>query len=940
MGAPAPCRGAPLNGRAAAFPESPQPVADDAPQLAPDYRVEWSDPFCRWLREPAGRERFRAVSILDQRPLTLLLPGPDTPTAAISVRLATWARCNTGKLVCELYDEAGVRLDRCELPADGVRDGEHHLVARLSEAQTEPGRPLRLRVSSPGAAKQNCLALWVRDASAVRSVDRVRSFRMDRFFVYRPSGVRPSPQPVRAVLALPAETAERRLMTQAVSRAFPDAVVHAVGADDLAELWSRSRDADVVFLSEAVETFDTFSFALHRRGVCSVFVETAGGWEEAPAIRPTGLLAERVRERAAARRRCRFTLHAPGRLVDNAPDPPAADPRAAALEEPPRLEALLAAARARFTPPVTVLAKAPDGADARAALVGACFGQGYPGTIDLVLIGGEPLQAEAGAETEAPGYAGVRRLRSVADAELAIAGLGRAAGDAGSHELVILADGGGWSPDFIAAHVFEHADGQDVAVIGEVRDPGEPSRPAPSRDDVQPAGFLNCTAANLSFRRRSAAGFADLVRALVAEDPVERTRLEVRCAYDTYEAGVAFRHAAEARLVRPSGETPADPRPAGALEAVGRERPLFPLVARRWLSALPRGAERRLNIVTYRWHAPHQYELYKLAHRFTLATQIGGNQFIDHWPSIDRPLRPNARLKPAAEIDPAEYDLAILHFDEHVCAAHLSNGRLGASWGDPFAWLLSMPDLPKIAVCHGTPPFVGQFAADPEPLPAFELHESDRRGLVGVLAAAGAKVVCNSHQALEEWGFEDARVIWHGFDPQEWPPATYERQVLALDPDLQRPHYRGAFETLAVTALLGGEVEVGAPVHSAPTLDAYDTAAYAQRAFRAYVESVRPFSAYLNTTRRSPMPRTRGEAMIMGITPVCLRNHDVDRFIDNGVNGFYAEEPGELAAFLRFLFSDPERPRRLGAAARATALDLFNHDRYLRAWTALIDETV
>ncbi len=32
--------------------------------------------------------------------------------------------------------------------------------------------------------------------------------------------------------------------------------------------------------------------------------------------------------------------------------------------------------------------------------------------------------------------------------------------------------------------------------------------------------------------------------------------------------------------------------------------------------------------------------------------------------------------------------------------------------------------------------------------------------------------------------------------------------------------------------------------------------------------------------------------------PVCLRHHDVDLFIDNGVDGFYADRPEELAAFI------------------------------------------
>ena len=34
-----------------------------------------------------------------------------------------------------------------------------------------------------------------------------------------------------------------------------------------------------------------------------------------------------------------------------------------------------------------------------------------------------------------------------------------------------------------------------------------------------------------------------------------------------------------------------------------------------------------------------------------------------------------------------------------------------------------------------------------------------------------------------------------------------------------------------------------------------------------------------------------------GVIPVCLRNHDVDMFIEQGIDGFYADTPEELADF-------------------------------------------
>jgi len=87
------------------------------------------------------------------------------------------------------------------------------------------------------------------------------------------------------------------------------------------------------------------------------------------------------------------------------------------------------------------------------------------------------------------------------------------------------------------------------------------------------------------------------------------------------------------------------------------------------------------------------------------------------------------------------------------------------------------------------------------------------------------------------------------------------------------------------------------------------------RNFRSYVDRIRQFKFYLNTTLRSPMPRLRGEAMMTGVIPVCLRNHDVDLFIDNGVDGFYADRPEDLADFINDAMRDPARLAAMSASA-------------------------
>lgn len=77
-----------------------------------------------------------------------------------------------------------------------------------------------------------------------------------------------------------------------------------------------------------------------------------------------------------------------------------------------------------------------------------------------------------------------------------------------------------------------------------------------------------------------------------------------------------------------------------------------------------------------------------------------------------------------------------------------------------------------------------------------------------------------------------------------------------------------------------------------------------------------------------------------GVIPVCLNNHDVSLFIENKINGFFADTPEELADYINYLFRNRAEAVQIGAAARRTALDVFNHDRYLTGWTKLLADAV
>lgn len=80
--------------------------------------------------------------------------------------------------------------------------------------------------------------------------------------------------------------------------------------------------------------------------------------------------------------------------------------------------------------------------------------------------------------------------------------------------------------------------------------------------------------------------------------------------------------------------------------------------------------------------------------------------------------------------------------------------------------------------------------------------------------------------------------------------------------------------------------------------------------------------------------------MMSGLVTVSMANHDVQLFIKNGWNGFYSESPDELADFIEFLLRNKQECRKIGERGRETAADIFNHDRYLSSWQALISEVL
>lgn len=344
---------------------------------------------------------------------------------------------------------------------------------------------------------------------------------------------------------------------------------------------------------------------------------------------------------------------------------------------------------------------------------------------------------------------------------------------------------------------------------------------------------------------------------------------------------------------------------------------------------------RPLRILTYKWHASHQYELFKAPHAFTLATHIG-TAHCNQWDYGTRPRPQNIEFAPLESINPDEYDFAILPFDEHVlnpdhCAA------LSPDWGQAFLTMLELTKgMPRAAICHGTPQI--QERDDPASGSVFgDMLPHSREALRALLE--DVHVVCNSHQAEQEWAFHKSSVIWHGFSPEEFPAGRHAGDCLTLSRNAyeQRPNYRGETFRQGVETILNGrctiEYTAAPPIHAGYAQNSQE---WAVARFQNYARYIGDFAMYFNPTVYSPMPRSRDEAMLTGTIPVTLRNHDADMFIRNGHNGFHGDSAEELAEHMLWLKRNERQRREIGRNARLTAMDVFNIDRYLSGWAELI----
>jgi len=279
-----------------------------------------------------------------------------------------------------------------------------------------------------------------------------------------------------------------------------------------------------------------------------------------------------------------------------------------------------------------------------------------------------------------------------------------------------------------------------------------------------------------------------------------------------------------------------------------------------------------------------------------------------------------------------KYDFALLHIDQQCIDERIAFGKTNV-----FKDLRSViKDIPIIVINHGTPVYPEVFnqmvEKDEGVMPSRKNGVDWAVGKMEKILEGVDKVVVNSHEAAEMWGF--GHVIIHGIDADEWWDLPKEPRVVTMispagmgEEYYGRQFFKKTREELKKKYGIQS-VWVGEGGDFAPSWDRLRD--YLGRSL-----------IYFNPTLGSPMPRSRTEAMYGGSCVITTPHQGADKFIEDGVNGFLCKvNPKSASKLIAELFFDYDRAVRIGQEGRKTALKLFGGDRFRSDWLDLVEEVL
>ena len=237
------------------------------------------------------------------------------------------------------------------------------------------------------------------------------------------------------------------------------------------------------------------------------------------------------------------------------------------------------------------------------------------------------------------------------------------------------------------------------------------------------------------------------------------------------------------------------------------------------------------------------------------------------WYYSARPLPKNAHFVPYFEKD--KYDFAILDVDQQLINPDLGKTKLFVDFNK------TVQGIPKVIINHGSPVYPEYFKKENNQISNEKAQELTIKMIKDLVE--DNPMVINSYEGAtkREWGW--GTPIWHGMNPKDWLDLPKEPRIFtSLSPGGCDTYYNRErmnqvgyiLDNRYSYKLWWAKVNV-------------DTG----HSINDYKNFLGSSLIYLDTSFRTPMNRSRTEAMLSGSCVVQVAGgHDLDRFVKDGEN--------------------------------------------------------
>lgn len=351
----------------------------------------------------------------------------------------------------------------------------------------------------------------------------------------------------------------------------------------------------------------------------------------------------------------------------------------------------------------------------------------------------------------------------------------------------------------------------------------------------------------------------------------------------------------------------------------------------------------KVKIFDVSWHLGAQAEFLKLPNT---EHYWMSNNVREDWNKKYRD-QPTENLTYVPYFEEGKYDLAVLHIDQASLDydPKLARGKNTLSCDVNEA----IKDTPKVILNHGTP-FWPELYGDPEGKYSEEWLLKQCKEFVG-----DNLMIVNSHRAREMWGIENSRTIIHGMEATEWLDLPKECRVITTLSPAGWDAYYNRLLMRAVQDDLKQQYKV--PMYQVGT-------DFMAEDFNDYKNFIGRSLIYFNSTKESPMPRGRTEAMLSGACIVSSAGHGAEDYFNcnarevflavgeykfpevmkkiiaaevNNITGFIIPDNPEPTSWLiAYLFENYDIAKRIGQNGKRLARDKFNINRYQSEWGEVI----